>query len=152
MTTSRVHSVTIEVRDHECDLAGGLNNAVFFNYLEHGRHRFLKDYGIDFAKYAEKKMGMVLLRIEIDFKWSLYSGETCTVTTFIERLSPIRFQFTQEIVRNPDGKLILKAKSVGLTINEKGRPFIPPEFEAIIAANTPVAVESASLPRSDSPK
>jgi len=38
-----------QVRDYECDLQGIVNNAVYLHYLEHTRHEFLKQSGIDFG-------------------------------------------------------------------------------------------------------
>lgn len=47
----------MEVRDYECDLADGVNNSVYMNYLEHARHMLLKQGGIDFAALARQKIG-----------------------------------------------------------------------------------------------
>ena len=37
---SQGFSIDLAVRDYECDLQGVVNNAVYFNYLEHARHAF----------------------------------------------------------------------------------------------------------------
>ena len=39
----------MQVRDYECDIQGIVNNAVYQNYLEHCRHKFLQMAGFDFA-------------------------------------------------------------------------------------------------------
>lgn len=127
-------TLTLKVRDYECDMADGVNNAVYLNYLEHARHEYLKSLGIDFAEYARQKIGLVVLRIEADFKTSLMSGDEFAVHTRIERLSRIRFQFCQDIYRLPDQRLVLSAKVIGTAVNARGRPELPAEIESILGA------------------
>lgn len=125
-------SIDIEVRDYECDLAGGVNNAVYANYLEHARHRYIKSIGIDFAEYAKQGIGLVVTRLEIDFKFSLVSGDEFTVATTLDRVSRLRVLFTQTIRRKSDQKLIVEAKVVGTAVAENGRPRLPAEIERIL--------------------
>ena len=129
-----VFSLSLKVRDYECDMADGVNNAVYMNYLEHARHEYLKALGIDFAEYARQKIGLVVLRIEADFKTSLMSGDEFVIRTRIERLSRIRFQFAQDIYRLPDERLVLSAKVIGTAVNARGRPELPKEIEEVLGA------------------
>jgi acyl-CoA thioester hydrolase len=120
-----------KVRDYECDMQGVVNNSVYQNYLEHSRHEFLKDIGIDFADFTKRNINLFVTRIEIDYKYSLKSGDSFFVGINLEKVSPIRFGFLQDIYRIPDDKLIVQAKVIGTAINEKGRPHLPKEFENI---------------------
>jgi acyl-CoA thioester hydrolase len=120
------------VRDYECDLAGMVNNASYLNYLEHARHQFLKSKEIDFAQLAQKGIYLVVLRIELDFLFSLRSGDTFYVAVNSERVSRLRFGFQQDIYRLPDEKPVLKAKVIGTAVNDGGRPFLPKELEQIL--------------------
>ena len=58
-------SIEIEVRDYELDLQGILNNSVYQNYLEHCRHRYLKEIGLDFAALHAEGIDPVVSKIEI---------------------------------------------------------------------------------------
>ena len=40
--------IELTVRDYECDLQGIVNNAVYQHYLEHARHTFLEEVGLNF--------------------------------------------------------------------------------------------------------
>ena len=120
------------VRDYECDLAGMVNNASYLNYLEHARHQFLKSKEIDFAQLAQKGIYLVVLRIELDFLFSLRSGDTFYVAVNSERVSRLRFGFQQDIYRLPNEKPVLKAKVIGTAVNDGGRPFLPKELEQIL--------------------
>lgn len=114
-----------DVRDYECDIEGIVNNAVYQNYLEHARHVFLKERGIDFAELAASGVHLVVIRVEIDYKWPLRSGDRFVVTATTEQLSPLRFCFNQHILRLPDEKPIVDAKVIGTALNERGRPQMP---------------------------
>jgi acyl-CoA thioester hydrolase len=124
--------VLISVRDYECDMAMGVNNSVYMNYLEHCRHEYLKTMGIDFAEYAKRKIGLVLIRAEIDYKFSLVSGNSFYVLTSMSRVSKLRFQFNQEIYLEPSDKLILSASITGTVVDENNRPKMPEDLGKLL--------------------
>ena len=115
-----------EVRDYECDIQGVVNNSVYLNYLEHTRHKFLKSIGIDFAEFTKNKINLVVIRAEIDYKNSLVSGDKFFVGLNFSKISPLRFEFEQDIYfKNQDGRCgqkVLAAKIIGTAIDENGRP------------------------------
>ena len=126
------HKITLDVRDYECDMADGVNNSVYYNYLEHARQSMLKSGGIDFAELARQRIGLVIVKAEIDFVRSLTSGDRFIVKTKIYRASKLRFEFHQEIYKEADSQLIVRAKITGTPINSSGRPKLTPELEALI--------------------
>jgi acyl-CoA thioester hydrolase len=113
------------VRDYECDLQGVVNNAVYQNYLEHARHEYLKSIGIDFAALAAEKVNLVVVRVEIDYRLPLTSGDRFVVELQAERLSPVRIGFRQQIRRLPDRREAVSALVVGTALNARGRPQLP---------------------------
>lgn len=126
---TEVFTLDFKVRDYECDLQGVVNNANYQHYLEHTRHEYLQHIGIDFAKLAEEGTLLVVKRIEIDYQFPLRSRDYFQVDCQLERISPLRFGFNQRIIRMPDQKVIVSAKVIGTCINQKGRPFLPPEID-----------------------
>ena len=121
-------TLEFEVRDYECDMEGIVNNAVYQNYLEHTRHVFLQQQGIDFAAMTQRGIHLVVVRVEIDYLYPLRGGDTFFVGLNTERISRVRFGFRQDIYRLPDQRLIVKANIIGTALNERGRPFIPEEL------------------------
>jgi acyl-CoA thioester hydrolase len=121
----------LKVRDYECDMQGIVNNAVYQNYLEYCRHEFLLSMGIDFNKLTQKKVFLVVVRAELDYKTPLRSGDAFWIGLNLERVSPIRFVFLQDIFRHPDQWPILSARTTGTALNEKGRPFLPVILESL---------------------
>lgn len=128
----QLFTIELTVRDYECDIQGIVNNAVYQHYLEHARHVYLKSKGVDFAALALKGINLVVIRVELDYKYPLKSGEDFIVTAKMVRESPLKFAFIQEIFRKTDQKLILKGKVYGTALNETGRPKIPQELDVLL--------------------
>ncbi len=124
-------SLEMAVRDYECDMQGVVNNSVYQNYLEHARHEFLRSIGINFKAYTEQRINLVVVRIEMDYKYSLTSGDKFIVTVDLKKESRIKFAFFQDIYLIPDNKPVIKGKVIGVAVNSNGRPHIPEEFKLI---------------------
>jgi acyl-CoA thioester hydrolase len=129
--SEQLFKLDFEVRDYECDMEGIVNNAVYINYLEHARHAFLKYKSLDFAKLTEKGIRLVVIRIEADYLCPLRSGDIFYVTAKAERVSKLRFGFSQDIFRSQDNKPILKAKVIGTSLNAAGKPAYFEEIEGL---------------------
>lgn len=125
-------ALEMAVRDYECDMQGIVNNAVYQHYLEHARHEFLKSIGIDFAAITALGINLVVLRVEIDYRISLISGDSFYVTVEPQRISPLRFGFLQTICRLPDRKQAVKALVTGTALNAKGRPQLTKELDPLL--------------------
>jgi len=123
--TEYFYHLDFQVRDYELDMQGIVNNAVYQNYLEHTRHEFLKEHGINFAAYTKGQINLVVVRAEIDYKFPLQSGDRFRVGLNLVKESPLRFSFLQDIWRLPDEKPILKAKIVGTSLNPTDAPPSP---------------------------
>ncbi len=117
-----------QVRDYECDMQGHVNNSVYLNYLEHCRHEFIKTLGLDFSELVQRGISLVVIRSEVDYKYSLQSGDKFEVGVILERVSPLRYRFVQDIYLLPERTLVLKARVVGTGVSATGRPQLPKEI------------------------
>ena len=112
------------VRDYECDLQGVVNNANYQHYLEHTRHEYLISKGISFAKLHEEGLDLIVVKVEIEYKYPLRSRDRFIVRLNVEREGNAKLLFIQEISRMPDEKLIARAKVTGVA-SRNGRPVSP---------------------------
>ena len=135
--SAQTFKLELEVRDYECDFQGIVNNAVYQNYLEHARHLFLKQCGIDFIALSKSGIDLVVVRAELDYLFPLRNAERFSVTVKLERVSRLRFAFLQDIHRLPDEKPVLKARIIGTSLNAAGRPYFSKELEALLARQLP---------------
>jgi acyl-CoA thioester hydrolase len=115
------YELAFSVRDYECDLQGIVNNAVYQNYYEHARHQYLLGKNIDFAGLHNEGIDLIVSRVEIDYKFSLRSGDLFRVTVKTYREGHLRLIFDQEIYKLPENKLVSHAKVIGVGLNH-GRP------------------------------
>lgn len=111
-----------KVRDYECDIQGVVNNSVYLNYLEHARHEFLLDKGVDFAELARQGINLVVTRSEVDYKRSLTPGDQYWVGVRLQKSSRVRFDFMQDIYKEGEERPYVCAKVTGVALNERGRP------------------------------
>jgi acyl-CoA thioester hydrolase len=129
-----VFETEMMVRDYECDLQGIVNNAVYQNYLEHGRHEFLHVLGLDFAQLCADGIDAVVTRIEIDYKFPLKPRDAFVVKVGMHKQGRLRFVFDQAIFRKTDGKAIVVAQVTGV-LTQSGRPIAPDLFNEVLGAN-----------------
>jgi acyl-CoA thioester hydrolase len=121
-------SVSMTVRDYECDMQGIVNNAVYQNYLEHARHEFLKSKTLDFAALTNAGINVVVVKAELNYVRSLTSGDQFDVSVTLARESKLRMVFTQAIKRTRTNETIMHARITATAVNERGRPYFPDEL------------------------
>lgn len=115
------YELEMEVRDYECDLQGIVNNAVYQNYLEHCRHKFLQFSGIDFVQLHNDGIDAVVIRAEIDYKFPLRPGDIFVVRLKLGRHGNLRIIFDQQIFRKNDNVLMVNAR-ITAVLTRNGRP------------------------------
>jgi acyl-CoA thioester hydrolase len=120
--------IELEVRDHECDLQGIVNNSVYQNYLEHCRHKFLNKVGLSFARMHDDGIDAVVVRAELNYKLPLRPGDAFLVRLKMAKQGRLRIIFKQQILRKNDEKLIVDARII-TALTRKGRPVSPEILE-----------------------
>ena len=118
----------MQVRDYECDIQGIVNNAVYQNYLEHCRHKFLNTIGLDFNKLHSEGIDGVVIRAELDYKFPLLPGDNFTVRLKMRKQGKLRVIFDQQVIRKTDEKLMVNARITTVLI-KNNRPVSPAILE-----------------------
>lgn len=121
----------LKVRDYECDMQGVVNNSVYQNYYEHARHEYLIERGFDFAEITRSGIHLVVIRAEIDYKRPLKSGDYFVLMSALERISKLKFCFTQSILSEDETVKYSQAKIFCASLNAQGRPVYYPHLESL---------------------
>ena len=121
----------MEVRDHELDRFGVVNNAVYQNYLEHARHAFLASRGISLTNLLEEKFRPVVTRIDLEYLLPLQSGDSFSVQLWLTRLTRVKFQFFQQIQKIPSMQSTTRANVIGTFLGPNDRPVMPEKMKTL---------------------
>ena len=121
----------MEVRDHELDRFGVVNNAVYQNYLEHARHAFLASRGISLTHLLEEKFRPVITRIDLEYLLPLQSGDSFSVQLWLTRLTRVKFQFFQQIQKIPSMQSTTRAHVIGTFLGPNDRPVMPKKMKIL---------------------
>jgi YbgC/YbaW family acyl-CoA thioester hydrolase len=112
-----MHTWTSQVRDYEVDFYGGVNAATYLNYMEEARKHYLAEIGIDVIAFFRRGTGFVVGRYEINYLRSLVSGDVFVVETVMERVSEVKVEFAQQILREIDKQVCVKCKNTGVAVS-----------------------------------
>ena len=122
MSISNHHfELELQVRDYECGIQGIVNNAIYQNYFEHCRHKFLNSVGIDFAQLHNDGIDAVVIKAELDYKFPLRPGDDFLVRLKMKKQGRLRIIFDQQILRKTDEKLMVNAR-ITTVLTKNGRP------------------------------
>ena len=113
-------SLSLKVRDYECDMQGIVNDAIYRHFLEHARHEYLLSHGLSFAEMTRQGITIVVVRSELDYRKSLQAGDEFQVTVKAARPTPVRLVFEQSILHELDAPPILEARIICTAVNAAG--------------------------------
>ena len=124
----------IEVRFRDCDPLGHANNAVYFTYMEQARFNHWRTLW-DFGKDGYPDPGVILARIECDFRSPARAGEELEVRIALAGIGRTSFTYEYEIVSAGDGRTIARARSVQVAYNyATATPIpVPDEWRRLLA-------------------
>ena len=130
------HHCAIQVRWGDMDALGHVNNAKFLTYMEQGRLQYVNE--LNLWGGGRSKLGMILARVEIDFKLPLFASDDVHVFTRCVQFGRSSFKTEQWIARRKDEQLEVAAQAI-LTIvvydyeQQKSAP-IPEGWRALVKA------------------
>jgi YbgC/YbaW family acyl-CoA thioester hydrolase len=125
---------TVAVRAYEIDVYDHVNNAVYIQWLEEGRSKFLLDKGFNYINIIEAwGVRFMTVRTEIDYRRALVLGESARIDTSVERFGNTSVTFRQVITRVGDDNPAAEARVVIVfTSSKTGRPIaVPEEFKRL---------------------
>jgi acyl-CoA thioester hydrolase len=101
-----------QVRFADTDALGHVNNAVYLNFLEIARVDYLQKV---LGRRDVKDFGVILARVEIDYKSPAFHHETLLVGCKVHELGGSSINMSYRIEDKKTGRLVALAKTVLVT-------------------------------------
>ncbi|MET4000107.1 acyl-CoA thioesterase [Marinobacterium sp. MBR-109] len=92
----------ILVVESDIDEFDHVNNGAYVSYLEKGRRHWYEEAGLSIVEMKERKVGAVLLKLDVLYKKELRLGDNLKVKTCPQRKGNKSLTFKQEIFNNKD--------------------------------------------------
>jgi acyl-CoA thioester hydrolase len=99
MVDGYTHNISMVVRFGDLDAMGHLNNAKYATYIEQARIQYMTDVCGFGGLWTD--LGMILARLEIDFKAPILFGDHVSIYTRCARLGSKSFDLDYVITRQP---------------------------------------------------
>lgn len=118
-------AISLTVRPYECDSYGHVNHAVYINYLELARVRFLQAAKYDYPGLLAAGFYTYISRLEISYRASAVADDALTIESepgVMRRVSGVMHQ----VIRRGE-TVIAEADVHWCVVNGAGRPARPPE-------------------------
>jgi acyl-CoA thioester hydrolase len=122
---SSVHfEMTVSVLPDDIDEQNHVNNTVYLRWVQEVATAHWRAVA---TPEAQKAIGWVVLRHEIDYKTPACVGDKILLRTWVGKATRLTFERFTEIRRNGDGQLLSTARTLWCPINaQTGRPMRVP--------------------------
>lgn len=121
------HKIVEQVRFHEVDILGVCNNAVYFNYFEDARIKYVQDIkrNYELKELLEGDSFFIMVHNEIDYLQSAGLDDELFIYTRIEFIKNSSFGFRHLVENIATGKIIAKGGGIVVHINKGTKEVVP---------------------------
>lgn len=96
-----------EVRAHEIDAQGIVNNAHYFCYFDHVRTLQVKALGIDWVDLSKAGFDLVLVHAELSYHRSMRAFQCFQIKSCLEQVGKLKWVFDQQLF-DAENQLVCK--------------------------------------------
>jgi acyl-CoA thioester hydrolase len=109
------HKVPIQLRFKDVEKMGHVNNANYLTYVELARIKYFEDAVGTNANWSQQ-LGIILARIEIDYKLPIFLHDQVSVYTRCSRLGNKSLDLSWVIIRHKKDKEELVAQGLAVLV------------------------------------
>ena len=117
----------VRVRYAETDKMGVVYYANYLVWFEVGRTDLLRESGWDYREMEKEGYALPVIEAHCTYREPAKYDDVLDVRTTGMLLSPVRVQFTYEIVRAADAAMLATGTTIHATLDRAGRPCRLPE-------------------------
>jgi len=133
--TPRRSTSQIRVRYAETDQMKVVYHANYFVWFEVARTALLRHSGWSYRELEAEGVGLPVIEAHCEYLQPARYDDDLEVRTEARLLSPVRIEFSYELVRPSDGLVLAKGHTVHVALDRDGRPCrLPTRVRAIFNA------------------
>ena len=122
MTADQTSSSTVRVRYAETDKMGVVYYANYFVWFEVARADLLRTLGWSYREMEHSGVSLPVIEAHCDYRRAARYDDELQVRTVGRVLSPVRMEFTYEVVRMDDGVVAATGRTVHAALDDRGKP------------------------------
>jgi len=115
---------------HDTDCGGVVYYANYLKYMEEARTEYFRTKGIELPKLAEKNIGFVVARVEIEYKSPARYQDRLRISVTVEEARLSTIKFSHEIKKGE--KIVAKSTTTLVCVGADFRPTPLPEQVKIL--------------------
>jgi len=128
----------VRVRYAETDQMGVVYYANYFVWFEVGRTDLLRRAGWSYREMEADGFALPVIEAQCDYRQPARYDEELEIRTAGALLSPVRVQFTYQVIRPADRVEIAAGRTVHASLDRRGRPCrLPERVVTLLAARPP---------------
>lgn len=105
-------TTNLKVRYAETDQMGIVHHSNYYVYFEAAREDFIAGAGISYKEMEDQHIMMPLVETQCRYSEGAKYPDKLIIETTIEELSPAKVTLQYNVIREADGKIISKGKTV----------------------------------------
>jgi len=120
----KVCRMGMKVRWGDCDAAGIVYYARYFDWFSDGRVELFANIGLPYRKtFHEKGIELVAVEASCRYRQSLRPEEEIILETFLTKVTRARLEFRYRVLRREDGVLTAEGATAHAYVDAEGKPF-----------------------------
>ena len=121
------HKITEVLKFHEVDMLGVCNNAVYFNYFEDARIKYIQDLKTKYSlkEIMESYSFFIMAHNEVDYKEPAHLDDELIIYTKIDFIKNSSFGFKHLVEKKNENKIIAEGGGVVVHIDKRTNRSLP---------------------------
>jgi acyl-CoA thioester hydrolase len=125
--TAPISRSRVRVRYAETDQMGVVYYANYLVWFEVGRTDWLREHSWSYRDMEAEGFSLPVIEAQCAYRESARYDDELDIRTSGSLVSPVRVQFTYEVMRSTDGAVLATGRTVHATLDRNGRPCRLPE-------------------------
>lgn len=121
-TATTATTTRLRVRYAETDQMGVVYHGNYFAWFEVGRVELLRQVGWSYKTLEEDGVSLPVIEATCQYRHPARYDDELEIRTSGRMASPVRVEFTYELVRLADLRVLATARTLHVPVNRDGRP------------------------------